>query len=506
MLRMDKMMLTVMAALITGAAWTMTCDKSLDDFPALPGEGDAARIQRAINALPKGSLYIPRGEYRIDTTLMITNHCSLELNRGAVLKAVKPLPYVVKLNGLPIWKTWNMFFHGGIIDGDGLASCMAMDGLSGFRMRDVTFLNGKQYGLRLNSEAGGGGIFANGLYFRCLKKGLAGNIALWAGGNDGSYTDCLAVDWTVGFKITGPGNRLTGCHAWGGVLPPVAPDRPPEMLEDSICFHVAGVDNLLRDCYADTAETGYLVEGIGIQILGSWFLNNPSFKLRQSVIIDHRRGDLSVADCRFSNSKGVEVYRSQPGTRVAWKNNVYRGFGDETECPGPATFIENDVNLKNPDCTSPDKWEFVQDPGGLVYTSPAGEYRGAKKSRAVVIGVAREAMKRKFPDAGPGREVVIRARATTPDTKKVEISFTQRGNKTWGFDLPLTSEWRETRIPLAQLRPFTHWSKNTAYAKDEHLDARELVRITVFYGIWLCADSADKPHSFEISSIRITGR
>ena len=38
------------------------------------------------------------------------------------------------------------------------------------------------------------------------------------------------------------------------------------------------------------------------------------------------------------------------------------------------------------------------------------------------------------------------------------------------------------------------------------LDARKLDRITLFYGIWLCRDSAELPHGFEVSSIRIVGR
>ena len=38
------------------------------------------------------------------------------------------------------------------------------------------------------------------------------------------------------------------------------------------------------------------------------------------------------------------------------------------------------------------------------------------------------------------------------------------------------------------------------------LDARKIDRITLFYGIWLCRDSAERPHGFEVSSIRIDGR
>ena len=483
------------------------CDMSLDDFPALPGESDSARIQRAVNALPEGSLYIPKGTYRMSATLMVTNRCSLQLNRGATLRAEKELAYVVKIDARPIWRTWNLFFNGGIIDGNGLASCMALDGFSPFYMRNVTFLNGKKFGLRVNGEAGGGGIFANDLYFRCTKRGLAGNTALYSSGCDGTYTDCLVVDWTVGFRMDGGGNRLTGCHAWGGTVPPREGGRLPEMLENSICFHIAGWDNLVRDCYADTATIGYLVEGGGVQILGSWFLNNTRFKLDGTVIVDQRGGDLVVADCRFANSPGTQIYKGRPGTRISWSNNVYRGFPNRDDLPGAAEFVCNDRNLAAPVCESADLWEFVQDADGIVYESPASEYLGARKSRPVVISVATEEMNRMFPDAGPGREVVIRARATTPDTKTVEVSFTQEDGFTWGTNLALRTEWTETRIPLSKLRYFSHWRMSGGETPPAGgLDARKIDRITLFYGIWLCGDSAKRPHGFEVSSIRIVGR
>ena len=498
----------VSAVCLTAAiAAYATCDKSLDDFPALPGEEDAARIQRAVNALPEGSLYIPKGVYRMSSTLMVTNRCSIELNRGATLRAEKALEYVVKVDARPIWRTWNLFFNGGIIDGNGLSSCMALDGFSPFYMRNVTFLNGKKFGLRVNGEAGGGGIFANDLYFRCTMRGLAGNTALYSSGCDGTYTDCLAVDWTTGFRMDGGGNRLTGCHAWGGTVPPREGGRFPEMLESSVCFHIAGWHNLVRDCYADTATIGYLVEGGGVQILGSWFLNNTTFKLDDIVIVDQRGGDLVVADCRFSNSPGTKVYRGRPGTKVSWSNNVYCGFGNGDDLPGAARYVCNDRNLKEPVCTEADRWEYVQDEAGIVYESPAGEYLGKRKSRPVVIRVASEEMNRLFPNAGPGREVVIRARATTPDTKTVEVSFTQKDGITWGTNLPLRTEWTETRIPLSELKYFSHWRKTGGETPPAGgLDARKIDRITLFYGIWLCRDSAERPHGFEVSSIRIVGR
>ena len=497
-------LLCLSGAMAASAAFGHSCDKSLDDFPALPGESDAVRLQRAVDALPEGSLYVPKGVYAMDRTLTITNRCSVELNRGATLKAVADLDYVVKIDARPFWKTWNQFFNGGIIEADGRASCLALDGFSPFYMRQVTFLNGKKFGLRLNSRAGGGGIFASELYFRCTKRGLAGNTALYSSGCDGCYTDCLAVDWTVGFRMDGGGNRLTGCHAWGGVIPPRKGEEVPEMLLDSVCFHLGGWDNLARDCYADTAEVGYRSEGWGNQILGSWFLNNTKFKLRGSVIVDQPKGDLMVSECRFANSPGTRVYRGEKGTKICWNNIFYRGFGPNDDCPGAARFRAKDRNLERPVCAKADDWEFVQDEAGAVYESPAGEFLGQKKSRPLVYHSATEELNELFPSSGPGKEVVVRARATTDETKEVELSFTQRNGQTWGTRLALTREWRETRIPIASLKHFDHWKP--AEGEAGTLDAREVERVTLFFGIWLCPKTGDRAHGFEVSSIRIVGR
>ena len=501
-----KKLLVLLGVAAVAVAEAHECDTSLDDFPARPGEDDSARLQRAVDSTPEGSLYIPKGVYRLTSTLMVTNRCSLELNRGATLKAVKEMPFVVKIDARPVWKTWNQFFRGGIIEADGLASCLALDGFSPYYMRNVTFLNGRLYGLRVNGEAGGGGIFASELYFRCTKRGLAGNTALYSSGCDGTYTDCLVVDWTVGFRMDGGGNRLTGCHAWGGTIPPPAEGRLPEMLENSVCFHLGGWDNLARDCYADTGAIGYVTEGWGIQILGSWFLNNTQFKLKDIVIVDQRKGDLSVSDCRFSYSPGTKVYRGRLGTKVAWQNMFYRDFPRGADCPGAVSFKYNDRNLRSPVCADVNDWEFIQEENGLVYTSPAGEYLGKKRGRNIVYHVPTDVMNQMFPHAGPAREVVIRARATTDGTKSVEVAFTQVDGLTWGKIVPLTTEWKEIRIPVAKLEFFKQWCKTGEVRPDGRLDMRKLERVTITHGLWICRETADKPHGFEISSIRIVGR
>ena len=80
-----------------GSVW----DTSVVDFPRLAGEaGDSARIMRAVGAAGKGGVvWFPRGEYEIDAMLVVSNSASLLLHKSAHLKAISPMPFVLKYFG-----------------------------------------------------------------------------------------------------------------------------------------------------------------------------------------------------------------------------------------------------------------------------------------------------------------------------------------------------------------------------------------------------------------------
>ena len=314
-------------------------DHSLDEFPILPGEtDDTARIQRAINATPAGTLTVPRGIYRISSTLRVTNRCSFDLNKNAVLKAIKPMKVVMRIDSRANWygkHDYNVFFRGGVIDGDGLASCLQVQGFAHYTLRDSTFLNGKEWGLRVD---GGYEIIANNLYFKCLKPGLAGNSAVYVNGGDSHYTDCIVVDYTIGFNlVSGGSNRLTRCHVWGGPIPPPKKGELPEMLKGSVNFRIGGGSAILRDCYADTGEVGYEIVGWDVRLLGCSYFNNKAFGLDGITIIRQKQGRLLVSECGFvKTTPNVKVYE---GTgQVEWHNMSYSGFNAKDDCPGALTF------------------------------------------------------------------------------------------------------------------------------------------------------------------------
>ena len=334
----------ILAAAVAG--WcNLPADHALDEFPRLEGEtDDTARLQRAVDATPSGVLRIPAGLYTLSSMVSITNFCSLEMNKSAVLRAVKEMPFVLRVNSRLRWRMardddrrqdLGTFVTGGRIDGAGLASCMALDAFHHYTLRDIVFQNGRRYGLAVAGEvAGGNELIAENLYFSCNRSGLAGNTAVYAGASDCHYTDCIVVDWTIGFHLAkGGSQRLTRCHVWGGPLPPLREGEPREMLKGSINYKVESSGAILRDCYADTGETGFEIAGWDTRLLGCSYYSNTKFGLDNITIIKHKLGRLLVSDALFVKSAPhVKVYEGCG--KVAWRDILYSGFGADDFCPG----------------------------------------------------------------------------------------------------------------------------------------------------------------------------
>ncbi len=317
-------------------------DASLRDFPRLAGEeGDSARIERAIEAAPSGVLYIPAGVYRIDRPIKVTNLCSLLMHKSAVLRAEEDMETVLtydaslqhkrEIRKPGMLEDYNLFIKGGCLDGNGHASCLMLTEYHHFTLKDTTLLNGRTYGLRTDDYGHGYELIATNVYAKCTMSGLGGNVAFSLKGGDSHYTDCVVVDYTIGFEdISWAGaNRFTRCHVWGGPLPARTEGGEREMLVDSICFKICAGGAVLRDCYADTAKIGFYIDAY-TRLLGcSYFNNYSAFKLDDLIAIQHVRGKLLVAECAFTktNPRAV-VYASKTSDPAVWSNNIYHGFAD----------------------------------------------------------------------------------------------------------------------------------------------------------------------------------
>ena len=319
----------------SAAAIPPTCDRSAGDFPRRAGEtDDAPRLQRAIDASSGDTLFVPSGTFELAQTLVVTNHCSLLLHKNAVLKAVKPMEFVLKVNNAPVNRAYGtldfgMFVAGGRIDGNGLASCMALDGFWHYTLRDTSFLNGRKFGLRVHGEAGGCELIAENLYFICKLPSLAGNTGLCVMGSDSHYTDIVVVDYTIGVHVPrGGANRFTRCHVWGGPVPPAKPGELREMLKDSVNYWIgekAG-SNIFRDCYADTGVIGFLCEGWETRLFGcSYFWNRGFGCPEKAVAFSQPKGGALLVEgghvCKTIPS--LKVYEGC--NRVTWRDMIYNG-------------------------------------------------------------------------------------------------------------------------------------------------------------------------------------
>ena len=349
-------------------------DVNLADFPRLAGEtDDAPRFMRAISAAPDGVLRVPKGEYDIAAMISITNRCSLSMHPAAHLVARAEMKYVIFWDGaadyhaLSVYKpdgsvydNLNVFIRGGDIDGNGLASCLAITNAHHFTLADIALHNGLVSGLCLTRETGGHlyELVARNVYCKCTRSGLAGNVGIDCQVDDCHFADCFVVDYTTGIRSRGGANRFTRCHVWGGTVPPAgmgfrewsdlyarrkrlegegkwtdAEERAhlalgvPEMLPGSTAFECIGGSNVFNGCYADTAEIGFDIRN-SATLVSCGFFNNPRMNLRRSTAIVHRCGSLRVAFCDFRGAAGCERLYEGEGRNVVWIGSTASGGTD----------------------------------------------------------------------------------------------------------------------------------------------------------------------------------
>lgn len=326
-------------------------DRSMADYPRLGEEkSDDRRIMRAVEDCAGGVLFFPRGVYEIAEMLVIDNCCSVLMHKSAVLKAVRAMPFVLKIDAAasypevreheghlipsddPDAEDWNLFLAGGYVDGAGMASCVCLNSFKHFTMRDVSLRNGLRYGLRIEEEGSTWTyeLVAQNLYVKCTMPGLAGNAGISSNGGDSHFIDCIVVDYTRGIELLGGGsNRLTRCHVWGGPIPPRSEGELPEMLKDSINYVLSSYDAILTDCYADTGMTGFLVTE-NARLIGCSYFNNYAYKMDNVTVIDHRGGTLFLSNCLFrKTSPNAALYRGDR-TGVRSHHTILDGFENET--------------------------------------------------------------------------------------------------------------------------------------------------------------------------------
>lgn len=315
-------------------AWSVGTDSSVADFPRLAGErDDAPRIQRAVDASAARVLRFPAGDYVLSCGVALTNGCSLELHKSARLRAVAPMEGVLRVDAMrqyrpaaddPEGEDYGQFLRGGVIDGNGLASCVLIDNYRHFSVSGMTLLNGRPYGLAVGTKGRGYELMAHDLCLKTLKEGLTGNTAVYTRHTDGHYADIVAVNYTTGFHLAaGGGNRLDRVHVWGGTF--------PGSLTRSVCFKVDSNNDILRDSSADTGLTGFWINGWNCRLLGCSFLSDPARRQGDGAVIRQDRGSAvaSAFQCDRTGSGGACLHAAGPGASLRWTDDcILSGYGE----------------------------------------------------------------------------------------------------------------------------------------------------------------------------------
>ena len=180
---------------------------------------------------------------------------------------------------------------------------------------------------------------------------------------------------------------------------------------------------------------------------------------------------------------------------------TYVGFGDE-KLPGQLKYATDAKWNADQPVAQADDWEYLQQ-GPYVLEAKPGTFADGKKVLTEGRFISTKFLRKRFPDCGPGRELVVRARATTPDTKRVELAIIETDGKVWGTELELTEDGREIRLPFSKLRYFSHWGNVPVFKPGWKPDCRQFKNLRFCYGAWLCPKATDKAHGLEVSSVKV---
>lgn len=322
---------TVAVALLIGA-WTVLSVRGQEvDLQALVDA--AARLDE------NPVVDVPAGVYALTRPLVVTNDVSLSLHPQAVLRAATNMDCLVIWDGA--WKKslencprrQNRFVSGGQLDGAGLASCLLLTNCWHVTVRDVTFLNGRSYGLR---TCVGNEVFGNNLTFRTRLPGLCGNTALRVETSDCHFTDVVAVNYTTGVYADWGSGRYTRCHVWNGKLSATPDEKGLVPLAETVAFHVRGGGTILRDCYADSARVGFLIDSWETRLLGCSFFNNRKLTPMTDITVirmTNPKGRLLVSGGSFVKSaENMKMFEGEG--KVVWRDCLYSGWKKDEERPG----------------------------------------------------------------------------------------------------------------------------------------------------------------------------
>ncbi len=234
----------------------------------------SAQLQQIIDDNPNRTIYFPDGEYLMSSPIYTpaepTKSVSLELSDYAVLKATDDWTKgeaIVQLGGKdPANDTWtngsNYSLEGGIIDGNGIANGISINGGRETAVRNVSVKH-TVTGLHIMPGANSGSSDADIFGVNIIGTGNTDSVGILLEGFDNTITNVRIGNVFIGVYSKSSGNMLRNVH------PLYTSDYTD--YQNSCGFLDEAGNNWYDYCYSDQFATGFCTTSWGKNIYNDCF-------------------------------------------------------------------------------------------------------------------------------------------------------------------------------------------------------------------------------------------
>jgi hypothetical protein len=251
-----------------------------DYIEANSGKDVSDAIQQIINNNPHRTIYFPDGEYilakPICTPANPATAVSLELSNFATLKAIDGWDHTEAMVRLGAAEPYNNIhlcgsnfsFKGGIVDGNKVATGIAIEG-GRETLVTRTSIKNTQIGIHIKRIGNGASSDADVEQVNIVGNNMPNSIGVFVEGFDNTIHNMRIAAIQTGILLTSAGNSLRDLHPlfiYGYELHAKCPDYYDDVdridFSKSIGFDdQSGGNNWYSYCYSDQLATGFRFKG-----------------------------------------------------------------------------------------------------------------------------------------------------------------------------------------------------------------------------------------------------
>lgn len=298
-----------------------------------------AAIKAALDAYPDEAFYFPRGDYRLDTGLVINQGNILNLAWGARIYAASPMTTMITYAWTGTGYAEDKGITGGLLDGNLNAQrILSLAKVIRFTLTRTNFKDGINRGLVTEAGLGAELIAINLRFYNTGTTNIADNIAIEANMGDSHYEHIIMRNWTTAVKDTAA-NRWDRVHPWID-QDTASITQMTSRYPTSIGFDITGSSDLIA-CVSDTMRTAYKFRsnGTGVNPLArllncrAMWADNPILPTalataNPAYVFDNSDG-VGVLSDRFTvngPSTASATFLLGPATNVTTRNTYSYGF------------------------------------------------------------------------------------------------------------------------------------------------------------------------------------